>query len=96
MPIYEYALLEGEEHSCEYCQHGFEIIQKISDKALTSCPKCEAACGKILSGFSVAGQTDSNLLNDSNLAAKGFTKYKKVAQGTYEKTTGKGPRIIKR
>ena len=32
MPIYEY--------QCEACGHHFDIIQKISDKKLTVCPKC--------------------------------------------------------
>jgi len=32
MPIYEYR--------CESCGHQFDIIQKISDKKLTLCEKC--------------------------------------------------------
>ena len=32
MPIYEYR--------CESCEHQFDIIQKISDKKLTLCEKC--------------------------------------------------------
>jgi putative FmdB family regulatory protein len=32
MPIYEYA--------CQKCQSPLEILQKISDKPLTKCPKC--------------------------------------------------------
>ncbi|HEX76431.1 MAG TPA: zinc ribbon domain-containing protein [Dehalococcoidia bacterium] len=48
MPIYEYqATGEG----CEYCQNGFEIIQNMSDKPLTECPKCQAPVKKLLSSF---------------------------------------------
>ena len=32
MPIYEYR--------CQACSHEFESIQKMSDCALTDCPKC--------------------------------------------------------
>ena len=35
-------------------------------------------------------------LADKNLAAKGFTKYVKTGNGTYEKTTGKGPKQIRK
>lgn len=32
MPIYEY--------ECPACKHKFEILQKMSDAALTDCPSC--------------------------------------------------------
>ena len=35
-------------------------------------------------------------ISDKNLAAKGFTKYVKTGDGTYEKTTGDGPKQIRR
>lgn len=35
MPIYEY--------QCQSCRHEFEVLQKISDAALTDCPQCRAA-----------------------------------------------------
>jgi putative FmdB family regulatory protein len=34
MPIYEY--------SCENCQEEFEVIQRISDKPLSTCPSCRS------------------------------------------------------
>lgn len=33
MPIYEYR--------CEACDHELEVIQKMSDPALSQCPECE-------------------------------------------------------
>jgi putative FmdB family regulatory protein len=33
MPIYEY--------KCKKCHHGFEQLQKITDKPLHTCPKCK-------------------------------------------------------
>lgn len=41
MPIYEYA--------CAKCGHHLEVMQKISDKPLTRCPKCK---GKLEKQFS--------------------------------------------
>ena len=32
MPTYNY--------KCENCEHGFEVIQKISDESLSFCPDC--------------------------------------------------------
>lgn len=32
MPIYEY--------QCQYCGHQFEQLQKVTDAALKTCPKC--------------------------------------------------------
>ncbi|MEX1031886.1 MAG: zinc ribbon domain-containing protein [Cellvibrionaceae bacterium] len=32
MPIYEY--------QCQSCDHGFEVLQKMSDPLLTDCPAC--------------------------------------------------------
>ena len=34
MPIYDY--------KCSHCEHEIEVIQKISDKPKTICPKCNA------------------------------------------------------
>lgn len=71
MPIYEY--------QCQSCQHEFEILQKISDAALTDCPECrEPALKKKISaaGFRLAGsgwyETDFKKNgNKKNLAGDG-------------------------
>ena len=34
--------------------------------------------------------------SDKNLAAKGFTKYVKTGNGSYEKTAGSGPKKLNR
>lgn len=50
MPIYEYV--------CAHCEHSMEAIQKMSDDALTDCPKCaESALKKKISaaGFRLKG-----------------------------------------
>ena len=41
MPIYEY--------QCEACDHRFEVIQKVSDRAIKKCVLCRGKVQKILS-----------------------------------------------
>jgi len=48
MPIYEYKATGG---GCEYCRHGFEIIQRMNDKPLSQCLKCRAAVRRLPSRF---------------------------------------------
>ncbi len=40
MPTYAYKAVEVEK-SCEYCQKGFEIVQRMSESPLTQCPRCK-------------------------------------------------------
>ena len=50
MPIYEY--------ECGACGHRFEVIQKMSDPALTGCPRCrKSELKKLISaaGFQLKG-----------------------------------------
>lgn len=41
MPIYEYR--------CSKCGHHLEVLQKMSDKALTRCTKCKGKLQKVVS-----------------------------------------------
>jgi putative FmdB family regulatory protein len=70
MPIYEYA--------CGECEHEFEALQKMSDKALTDCPECDkvALVKKIsAAAFRLSGsgwyETDFKSGNKKNLAGDG-------------------------
>lgn len=49
MPIYEY--------ECYKCGERFEVVQKITDKPLTTCRKCSGTLRKVLSpaGFVLKG-----------------------------------------
>lgn len=67
MPIYEY--------ECSSCGHELEALQKISDEALTDCPKCDnSTLVKKISAaaFRLAGsgwyETDFKSGNKNNLA----------------------------
>ncbi len=41
MPIYEYR--------CDACHEEFEVTQKITEPALTACPKCDGHVEKLIS-----------------------------------------------
>lgn len=90
MPIYEYRACET---GCSFCSQGFERLERLSDPELTHCLECGAAVQRVISAPSVvAGQ--SHLTSPSTAEKAGFTQYRKVGKGIYEKTAGKGPRYI--
>ncbi len=91
MPFYEYRLKSGS--GCSHCHDGFDELQKIADEPLTHCPRCGGPVQRIISAPAV--QSGSAHLSDpDHFSKKGFTQYKKVQKGVYEKTGGKGPRYI--
>jgi putative FmdB family regulatory protein len=92
MPIYEYAALNPEQ-GCPYCANGFEVLARLSDPELTQCPQCGGPVRRILSAPAVAAGS-SHLLKESYFSQRGFTQYKKIGGGVYEKTAGEGPRYI--
>ncbi|HET6632739.1 MAG TPA: zinc ribbon domain-containing protein [Rhodanobacteraceae bacterium] len=91
MPIYEYAP-SGPAH-CPHCEQGFERLQRLADAPLTTCPECGAAVERRISAPNMA-MGGAHLLKESNVEKKGFTQYRRIGKGTYEKTAGRGPRHI--
>ena len=90
MPIYEYQP-EGKD-SCKYCVRGFELLRKLSDPPLTHCPECQSPVVRVISAPNLGKAGPS--LDESNIEKHGFTQYRKLEKGVYEKTAGKGPDII--
>ena len=90
MPIYEYQA-SGDQH-CEHCASVFELLRKISAPDLVQCPECKAPVIRIISAPNVGGSGPS--LDSATIEKHGFTQYKKSSKGVYEKTAGKGPRVI--
>jgi putative FmdB family regulatory protein len=90
MPIYVYKPLDFSE--CDHCENSFEQLQKINDPHLTNCPECDVPVKRIITAANLASASPS--LSEDNIAKKGFTQYKKLEKGVYEKTAGKGPDII--
>ncbi len=47
MPTYAYRAIDLDS-SCDRCQSGFEIIQRMTEPALTQCPHCKNPISRIL------------------------------------------------
>lgn len=90
MPIYEYR--PSSDRHCDQCRNGFEVIQKIDDPRLRHCPHCEAPVERQISAATIGKPGPG--LDQANLEKHGFTQYKRAGKGVYEKTAGKGPRVI--
>jgi putative FmdB family regulatory protein len=90
MPIYEYR--STSQKNCEFCREGFELMRKINDPELRFCPECGNNVKQIMSAPNLA--KSSPALDAGNIEKHGFTQYKKSGKGVYEKTAGKGPRVI--
>ena len=93
MPFYSYQYNGNAGDGCDHCRQGFDQLQKLSDPRLEVCPLCASSVSKIITAPNVAiGQ--AHLLKQDNIESKGFTQYRKVGKGVYEKTAGKGPNYI--
>lgn len=91
MPIYEYITATGP--GCTHCQSGFSLLQRLSDPLVTVCPQCGEPVRKLISPPNVVSGK-SHMLRESSIEKAGFTQYRKVGKGVYEKTAGKGPGVI--
>ena len=90
MPIYEYE--PTGDQSCAHCCEGFDRLQGLNEPRLEACPKCGAPVARKISAPNLGNPGPS--LSESNIEKHGFTQYRKVEKGVYEKTTGKGPDFI--
>ncbi len=94
MPIYVYEILRDDNQDGET----FEVLQGLNDPPLTHHPDTGQPVRRCLSVPSVMGvwsdHKNKSRLSDSNLNKKGFTKYVKAGDGTYEKAAGDGPKKI--
>ena len=94
MPLYQYEIIlpDGEEGMT------FEVMQKMTDPPLTEHPVLKMPVRRVITAPSAGGEWTSSRekanLSDAKLAEKGFAKYVKTGDGTYEKAAGNGPRKI--
>lgn len=90
MPIYEY---RADGDSCAFCAKGFDRLEKLSDPPLSACPECGRPCHRVISASTVV-MGGGHHLRESHFSERGFTQYKRVEKGKYEKTAGPGPDMI--
>ena len=90
LPIYVYQCSDGP--GCSLCGVGFEKLQKLNSEPLKCCPRCNRGVQKVIGAPNISAETPS--LKEKDIEKKGFTQYRKLEKGVYEKTAGKGPDII--
>ncbi len=90
MPIYVYE--PSTESHCRYCLGGFERRQRVNDPRLTQCPECREPVRRVITAPGLTRPAPN--LTEKNIGDKGFTQYRKLEKGVYEKTVGKGPDLL--
>lgn len=81
MPIYQYEARD-EEKGCPSCVHGFECPQGINDPPIAKCPRCGGPVRRVISPPMI-GASKTTL--DRRAKDAGFTQYKRLGKGEYEK-----------
>lgn len=89
MPVYVY---EPTGEGCFLCESQLEILQEVSENALTLCPHCGSEIRRVITRASFKFQADAS---PDGAAKKGFATYRKLEHGVYEKAGGEGVDIIK-
>lgn len=87
VPIYEYEPLA---HDCLMCEGKVAAIQGIQDPPLEYCPDCGLPVRRVVSSASF--KVINTALKTSG--EKGFTTWKKVESGRWEKVSGPGVDVI--
>ena len=80
MPYYEYEVCDGD---CKMCGGKFTLRRPVSAAELTKCPACKKPVRKLLSNFSSPIKLKPLSISDAKKA--GFSVFKKVSKGEYER-----------
>lgn len=89
MPVYVYRVVRPGV-SAEKSET-FEVRQSIHDPPLTKHPETGEPVERVLMPPTIArGNRAAGGASNSDIAAAGFTKYKKTSDGTYERQAGSG------
>ena len=91
MPTYVYEVIEDDGSGGER----FELVQPMSDDAITVHPETDQAVRRVIQPFQISGaaslmKADRALADDGKLEKLGFTKYVKSGDGSYDRVVGKG------
>lgn len=85
MPTYQYA--------CESCGHRFDVRQRFSDSALTTCPQCGGHIHRVINPVGIIFKGPGFYVTDNKNGSKNFTNgngaAKKSETNGTEKTSAK-------
>ena len=91
MPTYVYEVVSEDGSS----EGTFEVVQRMSDPALTEHPETGKPVRRVPQAPNIAGKWSESgtkaALSDKNLDRLGFTKYQNTGGGNFEKRAGGGP-----
>jgi putative FmdB family regulatory protein len=95
MPVYLYERVDG---TCDECPGRFEKLQKLDEEPYWLCPRCYHPVKRVPASFAI-GKDSGSPGNDRQVtaeqaAAGGFSQYRRLEKGVYEKTAGNGPPVI--
>jgi predicted nucleic acid-binding Zn ribbon protein len=85
MPVYVYRIVRPGA-SPDEAEQTFEIRQSIHDQPLTHHPETGEPVERVLCPPNIA----SGKMGNAALSSAGFTKYKRMSDGTYERQAGGG------
>ncbi len=71
MPTYAYRAVDLDK-SCGHCEPGFEVIQRMTEPALTQCPRCKNPVSRLL--FAPAVLIKGNPLMETDRKIKEYEK----------------------
>jgi putative FmdB family regulatory protein len=77
MPLYEYELCQGD---CKVCGGKFTLRRPMAAQELTKCPACKKPVRRVISTFN-----SPKKISLSAAKKAGFTVYKKLGKGEYER-----------
>jgi predicted nucleic acid-binding Zn ribbon protein len=90
MPLYVYRVIRPR-LSRSHGDETFEIRQSIHDPPLTRHPETGEPVERVICAPAIA----SSKMGNADLSAAGFTKYKRMSDGTYERQAGNaGPKRV--
>ena len=93
MPIYRYTVVSNDPAE----RIVFEVMQRISDAALTVHPQTGQPVRRVITAPSTVRMGRGDVMSSANLSKNGFTKYEKTGDGTYTRTAGtQGPATLQR
>jgi putative FmdB family regulatory protein len=90
MPIFEYRC---DNPDCAATGSHYDRLQRLGDDSAAPCPSCGQPGTRQISAPAIA-TGGAHLMKEKHFSEHGFTQYKRLEKGVYEKTAGAGPSII--